>query len=638
MSAGGNREDALSDALGAILLVAVVGMAVALLGVALLSQPHQEKIPALNADITTIDRTILISHNGGDTVQKADLKIIVDGFDLKDSFKTIDNTPWSSWSVGDSLYYTVPSNQPMPQGVTIFYVGGAHAQIITSMGVPQTVSAGGLYLTGTITPVITTSTPTPTPTPVIPLPVLADFSANPVTGLVPLSTQFSDASTGPVTNWSWSFGDSGTSFLRNPLHQYSAAGTYSVGLVVSNGTGTSTATKTSYITVTQYAPGLLANYFNDQSWSVPAITKIANRVWYADSASGASSDLLNWPMDYIGETDDFSVSFDGYLYVPTNDTYTFYLTSDDGSFLSLDGVQVINNGGVHSAATVQVTRSLTAGYHPIQVRMFENGGEAVVHLEYSTPTVARTPVTSLYHTPNTPPLSDFTATPRVGSAPLIVQFTDTSVDASGWTWNFGDGSPASNAKNPLHTYSTGGSYTVALTTTNGIGSNTVNKENYIVIGTLTPGFISTYYPNEGWVAPGFVRTPSDTRIRFADISGNTSTQFDPTDEIGWPLSTLPSDEHFSVIWDGYWYVPVAGTHDFLLKSDDGSYLYVDDSLIVDNGGPHSPQIRYGSVPLTVGYHHIVVKMFEMTGQAVARLDYKNATMADYAPVTNLGHV
>jgi PKD repeat protein len=397
-------------------------------------------------------------------------------------------------------------------------------------------------------------------------------------------------------------------------------------------------TKTNYITIVHYAPGLLATYFSDQAWTVPAITKIANRIRYADTASGYVSDLLNWPSDYLGKADHFSVSFDGYLFVPANDTYTFYLTSDDGSYLNLDGEQLINNGGDHGPLMQQVTRSLTAGYHPIQIRMYENGGGAVVHLEYSTPAIARTFVTDLYHTPNTPPLSDFTATPRVGSAPLIVQFTDTSVDASGWSWNFGDGSPSSNAKNPQHTYTVGGSYNVTLTTSNAIGSNSASKENYIVTGTLTPGFLATYYPNEGWVAPGVIRAPADMRIRFADISGNTSTQYDPTDEFGWPLSTLPSDEHFSVTWDGYWYVPVAGTHDFLLKSDDGSWLWIDDTLVVDNSGLHSPQIRYGSASLTGGYHHIVVKMFEQTGQAVARLDYKNGSMADYAPVTDIGHL
>ncbi len=62
------REAGLSDALGAIMLVAVIGMGIALAGVFIFSQPHPEKIPALTADITTIGRTILITHNGGDSL------------------------------------------------------------------------------------------------------------------------------------------------------------------------------------------------------------------------------------------------------------------------------------------------------------------------------------------------------------------------------------------------------------------------------------------------------------------------------------------------------------------------------------------------------------------------------------------
>ncbi len=246
MSISVNRENALSDALGAILLVAVVGMAVTILGVAILSQPHPEKIPALNVDITTIGRTIQISHNGGDSLEKADMAIIVDGSDLKDSFQTIDGSPWSSWAVGDYLYYNVPLGQPMPQGVTIFYIGGSSAQIITSMGVPQTVSAGGLYPTGSVT-----ATPTPVPA------LVADFNATPLTVLTSAPVSFMDLSTGSPTGWNWIFGDIGAgniSTLQSPSHTYSTAGTYTVTLVASNAGGNSTKTRTNYITVNAQAP------------------------------------------------------------------------------------------------------------------------------------------------------------------------------------------------------------------------------------------------------------------------------------------------------------------------------------------------------------------------------------------------
>lgn len=52
-----------------------------------------------------------------------------------------------------------------------------------------------------------------------------------------------------VVSWSWNFGDGSTSSLQNPSHVYTAAGTYSVSLTVSNGSTNDTETKTNYITV-----------------------------------------------------------------------------------------------------------------------------------------------------------------------------------------------------------------------------------------------------------------------------------------------------------------------------------------------------------------------------------------------------
>ncbi len=60
-----------------------------------------------------------------------------------------------------------------------------------------------------------------------------------------------------------------------------------------------------------------------------------------------------------------------------------------------------------------------------------------------------------------PPTADFTGTPVSGDANLSVQFTDTSVGAINWLWDFGDGG-TSTLQNPLHTYTVAGSYTVVL--------------------------------------------------------------------------------------------------------------------------------------------------------------------------------
>jgi PKD repeat protein len=83
-----------------------------------------------------------------------------------------------------------------------------------------------------------------------PVAPVASFTGTPVSGNAPLNVVFTDASTGSPTSWSWTFGDGGTSTAQNPSHTYTAGGTYTVALTVSNAAGSNTQTRTGYITVT----------------------------------------------------------------------------------------------------------------------------------------------------------------------------------------------------------------------------------------------------------------------------------------------------------------------------------------------------------------------------------------------------
>ncbi|MCB2230977.1 PKD domain-containing protein [bacterium] len=83
------------------------------------------------------------------------------------------------------------------------------------------------------------------------VPPVADFSADPTSGVAPLAVQFTDLSTNNPTGWSWNFGDGGTSTLQNPSHTYTTAGTYTVSLTASNAFGSDGETKTAYITVNE---------------------------------------------------------------------------------------------------------------------------------------------------------------------------------------------------------------------------------------------------------------------------------------------------------------------------------------------------------------------------------------------------
>jgi PKD repeat protein len=80
-------------------------------------------------------------------------------------------------------------------------------------------------------------------------PPVALFSATPTNGVEPLNVSFTDASSNSPTGWAWSFGDGGNSALQNPSHSYATAGVYTVRLIASNGGGSHTNTKASYITV-----------------------------------------------------------------------------------------------------------------------------------------------------------------------------------------------------------------------------------------------------------------------------------------------------------------------------------------------------------------------------------------------------
>ncbi len=79
--------------------------------------------------------------------------------------------------------------------------------------------------------------------------ITAAFSAAPTAGCAPLDVIFTDESSGTVESWDWDFGDGTSSTLQYPVHQYAAAGSYSVSLTVTGPAGSDTETKNGYVTV-----------------------------------------------------------------------------------------------------------------------------------------------------------------------------------------------------------------------------------------------------------------------------------------------------------------------------------------------------------------------------------------------------
>ena len=80
-------------------------------------------------------------------------------------------------------------------------------------------------------------------------------------------------------------------------------------------------------------------------------------------------------------------------------------------------------------------------------------------------------------------------------------------------------------------------------------------------------------------------------------------------------------DKFAMVINGVFDVKESGTYTFYTNSDDGSKLWVDGALMVDNWGLHGPRWRDGSVTLHQGIHDIKVEFFENFGGAKLLAEY-----------------
>ncbi len=83
--------------------------------------------------------------------------------------------------------------------------------------------------------------------------------------------------------------------------------------------------------------------------------------------------------------DKFALRFTGSIAIPKTGNYKFFITSDDGSRLYLDGKLVINHDGLHGMSEKNASVNLTAGSHDLVVTYFDNGGGDGLKLAWSGP-------------------------------------------------------------------------------------------------------------------------------------------------------------------------------------------------------------------------------------------------------------
>jgi gliding motility-associated-like protein len=316
---------------------------------------------------------------------------------------------------------------------------------------------------------------------VLPKPT-ASFTADKTTYCkAPLTVNFTSTSSG-ATSYQWIFGDGGTSTIDNPTHTYNAAGSYDVTLIVTNAAGcTDTLVKPAYIVIQPAAITLLnlpdsgcAPLTVPFAATITSADPIVSYLW--DFGDGTTSTLVNPTHTYT---------------IPGVYTISLVVTTAGGcsdTTTYIRGVIVgqkpqVNFGATPRNAcayqTVAFTDS-TLGNPDHWLWYFGDGSTSVDqnpgHHYNDTGYFTVTLIAWNNGCPDTviftnyihilPPVAAFSTAPNCID-PFTRIFTDGSVAADSWSWDFGDGN-TSIIQNPTHTYSATGYYTVRLIVTNNI--------------------------------------------------------------------------------------------------------------------------------------------------------------------------
>ena len=359
---------------------------------------------------------------------------------------------------------------------------------------------------------------------------VADFSAVPTSGNVPMAAKFTDGSQGQVTTWLWDFGDGQRSSEKDPVHIYLTGGVYNVILTVSNEYGTSDKTKTNHITVA----GPLTSKFG------------------ADPSSGREPLLVKFSDRSIGSPTTWKWDFgDGASSTKQNPTHTF--TSGGAFDVKLDitrgvntatSMQVVNVGGVPVADFVGAPTAANIGdiiafkdkssnspnrwswdFGDTKTVTNQNPSHAYqLKGIYTVSLTARndngkdSEIKTNYINIGMGPVADFRpviAPYEMNKVPMTVLFIDQSERLpTSWQWDFGDGQTSSE-QNPVHTYMQEATYTVTLTVKNNFGTDTRVMKDLISVGR---GPAVDFTADKTTVGIGRI-------VTFIDLSANSPTDW-----------------------------------------------------------------------------------------------------------------
>ncbi|MEX2595425.1 MAG: PKD domain-containing protein, partial [Salibacteraceae bacterium] len=292
----------------------------------------------------------------------------------------------------------------------------------------------------------------------------ADFSSN-STGncYAPYDIYFYDYSSN-ATSVIWDFGDGNTSTANNPVHTYTAPGDYTVSFNVNSSCGSDSTVAIDYIKIGPEAP----------------CEVILPGTGQASSQNSCTGSIY----DNGGPNANYTNDANSYVVINPTGAGSVTLTISDfdieagsgGSNCDYDYLEFFDGIGVGAPSLGRYCNNnlppttISSTSSAITVRFLSDGGVTnagfKVDWECNEPTSA--------------PEADFEAN-TTETCDGEVHFTDLSMNgAQEWLWDFGDGT-SDTVQNPTHTYSSSGNYTVKLTASNGIGSDVITKQNYIIV-------------------------------------------------------------------------------------------------------------------------------------------------------------
>ena len=364
----------------------------------------------------------------------------------------------------------------------------------------------------------------------------AQFSASPITGIIPLTVHFQDKSSLDVKSWEWQFGlgENSISTAQNPIYTYTQAGLYSVSLKVSNPGSSQTILKQDYIVA--QCPKPSADF----------------EVFITDFGTSLNADFKLDSYQYIDQTlwdfgdGETGISFNPYHEYSKAGTYSVSVTVSgpcgsatkvrENIITLLDPPPKSNFIGNETQGMVPHTVTYTdqskgkitswfwqfgdggTSYLQYPTYTYQKAGKYTVQLTTSGPGGSDTKTINQYIIVYSPPptVADFYALSTLGLGPLTVQFQDTSYDEiSTWQWDFGDGM-TSNDQHPSHEYSMPGFYTVTLHVKSSTGSASKQMINYIQVKETPPQSNFSLSKTSG-TAP--------LLISFKDLSQGNITQW-----------------------------------------------------------------------------------------------------------------